>query len=82
MDEPKDGTRNVPLLPIFGSLTIFYTILLEVGIVIGIKLSAGKWPAPAKYGSGRSECCWKAAVRNGSHHPASVLLRRSLAAGF
>jgi hypothetical protein len=49
MDESKDNTRNLPLLPIFGSLTIFYTVLLEVGMVIGNKLSGGKWPAPAKY---------------------------------
>jgi hypothetical protein len=44
-----DSKTNVPLLPLCGTLTIIYTMLLEVGMVLGHKLSGGIWPAPMKY---------------------------------
>jgi hypothetical protein len=49
MDGSQNKSDGATLLPLMGSLTICYTMLLEAGMVIGHKLSDGKWPATEKY---------------------------------
>lgn len=48
MGEHPTG-ETVPLLPILGTLTMYYAWLLEILVVVGHRFSGGLWPAPAKF---------------------------------
>jgi hypothetical protein len=41
--------QHAPLLAAFGLLTMVYSWLLEVLVLLGHRFSGGEWPAPAKH---------------------------------
>jgi hypothetical protein len=48
-EDSDPENQEVPLFAVFGTLTMIYTWMLQVGVILGYYFSGGNWPAPFKY---------------------------------